>query len=253
MQNPYQTLGVTPGATADEIKRAYRKLASQHHPDKGGDKTKFQEIQGAYDAITNPNPATHNTGHNFQHGGFNFDHIFDVFGARFQHGHPRMAQQARMSLWITLRDVAQGGRRTISVGTAQGTQTVDIEIPLGINDGDAVQYPGIGPAGMDLIVSFRIHPDAEWSRQDLNLVTERTVPIWTLMLGGEIQVRDLLNTTLDVTIAADTQPGTLIRLKSRGLRSRAGPVGDILIRVQASIPKQVDANILDQIRDKYQK
>jgi DnaJ-class molecular chaperone len=56
-----------------------------------------------------------------------------------------------------------------------------------------------------------------------------------------------------VTIAADTQPGTLIRLKSRGLRSRSGPVGDILIRVQASIPKQVDANILDQIRAKYQK
>lgn len=164
-----------------------------------------------------------------------------------------MAQQARMSLWITLRDVAQGGRRTISVGTAQGTQTVDIEIPLGINDGDAVQYPGIGPAGMDLIVSFRIHPDAEWSRQDLNLVTERTVPIWTLMLGGEIQVRDLLNTTLDVSIAADTQPGTLIRLKSRGLRNRAGTTGDLLIRLQAMIPKQVDADVMDQIRDKYQK
>ena len=253
MQNPYQTLGVSPGATADEIKRAYRRLASQHHPDKGGDKARFQEIQGAYDTITNPNAAAHPTGHNFQHGGFNFDHIFDVFGTRFQHGQPRMAQQARMSLWITLRDVAQGGRRTISVGTAQGTQTVDIEIPLGINDGDAVQYPGIGPAGMDLIVSFRIHPDAEWSRRDLNLVTERTVPIWTLMLGGEIQVRDLLNTTLDVSIPADTQPGTLIRLKSRGLRSRAGPVGDLLIRLQATIPKQVDADVLDQIRDKYQK
>ena len=253
MQNPYQTLGVSPGATADEIKRAYRKLASQHHPDKGGDKNRFQEIQGAYDAITNPKSAAHDTGPGFPHGGFNFDHIFDVFGTRFQQGHPRMQQQARMSLWITLRDVAQGGRRTISVGTAQGTQTVDIEIPLGINDGDAVQYPGIGPAGMDLIVSFRIHPDAEWSRQDLNLVTERTVPIWTLMLGGEIQVRDLLNTTLDVSIPSDTQPGTLIRLKSRGLRSRAGTTGDLLIRLQAMIPKQVDADVMDQIRDKYQK
>ena len=252
MQNPYQTLGVDRNATPEEIKRAYRKLASQHHPDKGGDKNRFQEIQGAYDALTNPNPSAHNTGHNFQQAGFDFNHIFDVFGTRFQQGHPRMHQQARMSLWITLRDVAQGGRRTISVGTAQGTQTVDIEIPLGLNDGDAVQYPGIGPAGMDLIVTFRIHPDAEWTRQDLNLIIERTVPIWTLMLGGELQVRDLMNTTLDVTIAADTQPGTLIRLKSRGLRSRAGPVGDILIRVQASIPKQVDAHVLDQIIAKYQ-
>jgi len=73
------------------------------------------------------------------------------------------------------------------------------------------------------------------------------------MLGGEIQVRDLLNTTLDVSIAADTQPGTLIRLKSRGLRSRAGTTGDLLIRLQAMIPKQVDADVMNQIRDKYQK
>lgn len=252
MQNPYQTLGVDRNATADEIKRAYRRLASQHHPDKGGDKGRFQEIQAAYDAITNPRSDT-TSGHGFQHAGFNFDHIFDVFGARFQQPHQRMQQQARMSLWITLRDVAQGGRRTISVGTAQGTQTVDIEIPLGINDGDAVQYPGIGPAGMDLIVSFRIHPDPEWQRQDLNLVTERTVPVWTLMLGGELQLRDLLQTTLDVSIPPHTQPGTLIRLKSRGLRNRSGGSGDILIRLQASIPDRVDPDILDSVRARYQK
>ena len=49
----YETLGVARDATPDEIKRAYRKLASQHHPDKGGDKAKFQEIQGAYDTLSN--------------------------------------------------------------------------------------------------------------------------------------------------------------------------------------------------------
>jgi hypothetical protein len=49
MQNPYQTLGVDRNASPDEIKRAYRRLASQHHPDKGGDKARFQEIQaGSY-------------------------------------------------------------------------------------------------------------------------------------------------------------------------------------------------------------
>jgi curved DNA-binding protein CbpA len=49
----YNTLGVSKTATPDEIKKAYRKLASQHHPDKGGDKAKFQEIQAAYDTLSN--------------------------------------------------------------------------------------------------------------------------------------------------------------------------------------------------------
>jgi curved DNA-binding protein CbpA len=45
MTDHYATLGVPRTATADEIKKTYRKLASQHHPDKGGDTRKFQEIQ----------------------------------------------------------------------------------------------------------------------------------------------------------------------------------------------------------------
>ena len=51
----YEILGVAKDAKPDEIKKAYRKLASQHHPDKGGDKTKFQEIQSAYDTLSDTN------------------------------------------------------------------------------------------------------------------------------------------------------------------------------------------------------
>jgi DnaJ-class molecular chaperone len=51
----YNTLGVAKNASPDEIKKAYRKLASQHHPDKGGDKAKFQEIQVAYDTLSDTN------------------------------------------------------------------------------------------------------------------------------------------------------------------------------------------------------
>ena len=254
MQNPYQTLGVDRNAAPDEIKRAYRRLASQHHPDKGGDKAKFQEIQSAYDLLTNPNrPSGGSPFGDFQSGGFNFDHIFDIFGARFQHPQQRTTQHARMSLWVTIRDIASGGKRTISVGTQQGTHAVEIEIPLGITDGDTVQYPGIGPAGMDLVVTFRIHPDPEWQRQDLNLITERTIEIWDLILGSQIQVRDVLQTTFDVKINPGTQPGTKIRLKGRGLRSRSGQVGDLLIRVQVSVPTDIDSDLLDLIRLKYQK
>ena len=91
MTNHYQTLGVDRNAGPDEIKRAYRKLASQHHPDKGGDKVKFQEIQSAYSILgddqkraEDDNPMSRMNGFNFQSNGgggnFNFESIFDIFG-----------------------------------------------------------------------------------------------------------------------------------------------------------------------------
>lgn len=251
MQNPYQTLGVNREATADEIKRAYRKLASQHHPDRGGDTQRFQEIQVAYDTLTDPQrrEALDNPGFaGFGAGApFDFQSIYDIFGTRFQQAQPRR-QQARMSLWITLRDVAVGGHRTISVGTQQGTHAVDIEIPLGINDGDTVQYANVGPDGMDLLTTYRIHPDARFQRQDLNLLCEQTVSIWDLILGCETTVKDIAGQELSLTVPARTQPGTRFRLRGRGLKSRNGQSGDIVIKLQALIPESISDTLLEQIQ-----
>ena len=256
MTDYYQTLGVDRNAAPDAIKKAYRKLASQHHPDKGGDKAKFQEIQSAYDTLSDPqkralhdNPRPQFNNMNMGGQGFDFQTIFDVFGARFQHpGHQRMQQQARMSLWITLPDVAVAGKKTISVGTQQGTMTVEIEIPVGINDGDTVQYSGIGPNGMDLLITFRIHPSPQWERHGFNLITEHVINIWDLIVGAEIQLRDILGNTLSLTVPPGTQPGTTFRLRGRGLAQRGGEFGDLLVRVQATIPKDIPKNIIDAIQ-----
>ncbi len=246
MQNPYQTLGIERNATADQIKRAYRKLASQHHPDKGGDKARFQEIQQAYDYLTNPQPSQ-TQGFNF-HGQspFDFQSIFDVFGARFQQPHQHR-RQAQMSLWITLTDAAQGGKKPISIGAQHGTMTAEIEIPLGINDGDTVQYPGLGPGGMDILITFRIHPNPRWSRQGPNVTTDHNVDVWDMILGTEIQIQDILGSTLSLTIPPKTQPGTIFRLRGRGIMQRSGVAGDLFVRVQATIPEQIPQNILDAI------
>ncbi len=254
MQNPYQTLGVNRDATADEIKRAYRKLASQHHPDRGGDTRTFQEIQTAYDTLSDPQRRAAYDNPGFGGGfradaPFDFQTIFDIFGTRFQHPgqHQQRRQQARMSLWITLRDVATGGRRTISVGTSQGTHAVEIEIPPAINEGDTVQYSGIGPGGMDLLVTYRIHPDPRFQRQGLNLYSEHTVTIWDLILGTDTQVRDLLGNTLILNVPARTNPGTTLRLRGRGLVAKDGTAGDLMIRMQASIPKDISPELLAHI------
>lgn len=251
MTNHYQTLGVDRTATPDEIKRAYRRLASQHHPDKGGDKAKFQEIQSAYDVLSNPQKRTmHDSPQNpfssMNGQGFDFDSIFNVFGARFNQ--PRQQhQRAMMTLWITLPDVARGGPKTISVGTHQGTMTVEIEIPPGIDDGASVQYPGIGPGGMDLVITFRVHPNPRWERQGPNLIMDHLVDVWDLITGTEIQVQDILGSTLSLTVPARTQPGTTFRLRERGLAQRSGATGDLLVRVQARIPEHIPQPIIDAI------
>jgi len=126
--------------------------------------------------------------------------------------------------------------------------TVEIEMPPGLDDNDTVQYPGIGPGGMDLLITFRIHPTPQWERQGPNLITEQIIDVWSLIMGTELQVRDILGSTLSLAIPPRTQPGTMFRLRGRGLSQRSGPAGDLLVRVQATIPKDIPENIIDAIR-----
>jgi DnaJ-class molecular chaperone len=258
MTDYYAALGVPKTATADDIKRAFRKLASQHHPDKGGDTQKFQAIQQAYATLGDEqkraeydNPRPQFSGFQGHPGGININDIFgQMFGQGFgqqQHQHPRRSH-VRMTLWISLLDVATGGKRTVSLGTQAGVSAVEIEIPLGINDGDNVQYEGIGPGGSDLVVQFKITPDRKWQRDGLNLLQEVRIDIWDLILGGDLTIDTLTGKTLSTRVPARTQPGTVLRLKSQGLRDRAGQTGDIMIRVQAQIPENIAAEIIDAIQ-----
>lgn len=257
MTDYYAALGVPKTATADEIKRAFRRLASQHHPDKGGDTQKFQAIQEAYATLGDEqkraeynNPRPQFSGFHGQPGGVNINDIFgQMFGQQFgqQHQHPRRSH-VRMTLWISLLDVATGGKRTVSLGTQAGVSAVEIEIPLGINDGDNVQYEGIGPGGSDLVVQFKITPDRVWQRDGLNLVQEVRIDIWNLILGGDLTIDTLTGKTLSTRVPARTQPGTVLRLKAQGLRDRAGQTGDIMVRVQAQIPDHIPPEIIDAIQ-----
>jgi DnaJ-class molecular chaperone len=258
MSDHYATLGVSKTATPDEIKRAFRKLASQHHPDKGGDTAKFQSIQAAYDtlgdavkraAYDNPQPQFSGMPGGAQ---FNMNDIFgQMFGGQSPFGPQRRPQShTRMTLWIRLTDVAQGGTRPVAVGTPQGQSTIEVEIPLGINDGDNVQYQGLAPGGGDLVIQFRVHPDNTWQRNGLDLVTDVTADIWSMILGSDITVQTLTGSTLTTAMPPGTQPRTLIRLRGHGLRDRSGNQGDLMIRVMPTIPTVIRPELLEAI-EKY--
>jgi DnaJ-class molecular chaperone len=140
------------------------------------------------------------------------------------------------------------------VGTQHhGNSTIEIEIPKGLNDGDNVHYARVGPGGMDLMISFKIHPNPRWERQGLNLTTNCNIDIWDLVLGSDIEVRDILGNTLSLAVAPETQPGTLLRVRGRGLANRSGPPGDLFVRMQARIPPNIPEQILNAIRSEYQK
>lgn len=258
MADYYQILGVDRTASQEDIKRAYRRLASQHHPDKGGDTTRFQEIQQAYAVLgdeqqrsqyDNPRPDF----------GFNpgaSPNIQDIFAQMFgQTGfgahHPRR-NHARMNLWISLADVAHGGRKTVSVGTPHGQNTIEIDIPLGINDGDSVQYGGLAPGGQDLVITFRINQEPRWSRSGLDLTFDYSADIWTLIVGGDITVANILGERFAVRVPSRTQPGALLRLKSQGLKDRRGLQGDMFVRLSARIPDQIPEELVAAI-EKYRR
>jgi DnaJ-class molecular chaperone len=80
------------------------------------------------------------------------------------------------------------------------------------------------------------------------LQTEHAVDIWDLIIGGSARVRDILGNELDITIPARTQPGTTVRLRGRGLTDRKGTEGDLLVRLQARIPKIIDPELLELIQ-----
>jgi len=177
----------------------------------------------------------------------------DIFAQMFG-GHPGFGGQhprrnhMRMSLWITLRDVATGGHRQVAVGSMQGQSTIEIDIPPGINDGDMVQYQGLAPGGQDLVIEFKIHPNPAFRRDGLNLTMDHSVSVWDLIQGGDTTVVNLDNSQLVVSIPPLTDNGTTLRLRGRGLQDRKGNKGDLFVKLHALLPRSIAPELLEAIQ-----
>lgn len=255
MTDHYKTLGVQRSATADDIKRAYRKLAMKHHPDRGGNEAEFKKIEEAYRVLSDPqqrqeydNPHVRvNTGNPFHPGGaaFDFDTIFEMFGARMHPGQRAQPRVQRITIWISLADAVVGGSRPVSVATPTGANTIELRIPPGIQDNENVRYPGLAPGGMDLIVNWRVHPDAVWHREGPDLWGQRDIDFWDLIMGTEITVRDITGRELQLTVPPRCRPGTVLRARGRGISREGHNTGDLMIRLNAVLPQNIPEEIID--------
>jgi curved DNA-binding protein len=264
MIDHYKTLGIDRSATQDDIKKAYRKLAMKHHPDRGGDSKKFQEIQEAYATLgddekryqyDNPNQhhfTTSNMG----------DDIFSTFfggGSPFGFGFHQQQRNANIgaTVAVSLEDVLTGKSIDAEISFRNGQKKlVSINIPSGVEDNIQIRYPGMGdhsiaklPPG-DLIVTIRVLPHAVWRRENTNLVLEKEISVWEALLGSEITFETIEKKTLSITIPAGTQPGTVFSCKGEGLpHPRSGVRGAILIKVKVNIPKNLSNEARKTIED----
>lgn len=248
----YQILGVNRDASPDDIKKAYRKLASQHHPDKGGDTSKFQEIQSAYDTLSDPqkrqqydnpvNPAA--GGFNFNFGGFPdsiFDHIF-----RQHQQQQKRELVCRTVVHLSLIEVLQGGQKTLNLNINGQTYTVKIDIPVGVENGEQFRYNNL-IKDITLLIDFRILPNPNYERRGLDLIVTENVSVLDLIVGGRIRTQTLSGKILEVNIKPNTQPGSLLRIPKEGL-SKNGQMGDQIILIKGIIPATIDSRIIDCIK-----
>lgn len=267
----YQTLGVAKTATPEEIKKAYRKLASKHHPDKGGDTAMFQKIEEAYrivgdaekrQAYDNPSPFGQHPGggwqqagnpgnFNFNFNGADFNDIFgQMFGGQRPHPHQTRQQVYRTSIEIELQQAYTGGEHHIQLQTPTGIKNIKIDIPSGAENGSQVRINEVID-NATLMVEFRIRKHLTFDRIGNDLISNHPISVLDLIVGTKFEFTTLSGKTLEVTVKPRTQPHIQLKLSGHGMPIYGHPnvYGDQIILLKPFIPDIIDESIIDSIRN----
>jgi curved DNA-binding protein len=267
----YDTLGVTRGTGAEEIKRAYRKLARKFHPDVSKEKNaeaKFKDVQEAYEVLKDPaKRATYDQlgrdyrpGHEFrpppgwnQHFSHSGTHRFsdlngfsDFFSSLFGGaggvggraglgmaggaGGPAAQPEADAgALEVTVEEAFSGTKRRVTIHEGGRVRQVDVQIPAGVGDGQALRIAGGGTRAA-LIFRIRMRPHSLYTLHGKDVHIEMPVAPWEAALGAKVAV-PTLGGTVELTVPAGAQSGQKLRLRGRGL---AG--GDQLVIIKLVTP-----------------
>ena len=273
MTDYYQTLGVPRGAGQDEIKQAYRRLAAQHHPDRGGDTAAFQEVQAAYATLSDPekrqqydNPQPQFGGGGFHFGGGVPPGFEDFFAHAFGNGNPFFGQGFRqpqrnrnlnLQTTITLEEAYLGKNLMANVGLPSGLeQVVEVKIPPGVRDGTVLRLAGMGddtynnaPRG-DIHLTINIQPHHIYQRQGDDLLRTLTVSCFDAILGKTVKFDTLDGKTLEVNVAPGTQPGQTLAVQGYGMPYMADPrmKGRLLLEINITIPTDLNQQQKDLVK-----
>ena len=257
----YSILGVNRTASDSEIKSAYRQLAMQHHPDRGGDSEKFAQINEAYEVLKDPqrksaydNPQPQ--GFNFRTGNMppNFEDLFAQFG--FNRQRQMQNRNVQISHTIELEDVFKGKSVITKYNLQSGrTETLEINIPRGVKNNDVVHFKGYGddsipniPRG-DLILKIRVKKHQKWERDENNLMCIIAVDVFDCILGGKVDLKTLDGSSLSINIPPATNAGTVLSIGGYGLPDeKKKKRGNIYVKIKTKTPRIKSKSIVKQIR-----
>tara|TARA_B110001454_G_scaffold213311_1_gene231271 strand:+ start:2427 stop:3251 length:825 start_codon:yes stop_codon:yes gene_type:complete len=257
-QDPYTILGVSPDADEKAVKKAYKKLAMKHHPDReGGSETKMKEISEAYSRITkgdiNQNPFGDGNFTWSSTGGMTQDNLHDIlsgFGGHFGNifgnagQHPdskyrntvRKGRDVSMELPITFQQMWDGHEHFIQING----KTLSVKTPPFIRHGTRIRYAehGLPPSQMgtpgDLIITVLLQRDNKYSIEQGNLVAEHEISVWDAIVGGITEYTHINNKVLKISIKEGTPHLSVQRLPGYGLSG-----GDLYVRLFINIPKNL--------------
>ena len=273
----YKVLGVDKKAGADEIKKKYRTLARELHPDKNkGDaakEEKFKGISEAYEILSDAKKrAEYDEARSlYERGGFrapmgggqqggDFNDIFgggnpqDIFANLFGGGRrgPRKGQDLQTEATITFRESIVGTHLDLRLATDRGAaQNITARVPAGVSDGAKIRVKGKGAAGEagpgDLFIMLHVKPHPIFARKGENLTLTLPVTFTEAALGADIKVPTMSGEDVTVRIAPGTSNGRTLRVKGRGI-TKGATTGDLLVTVDVQVPQRVDGKALDALK-----
>lgn len=277
----YTLLGVPKGASEEEIKKAYRKLAREFHPDLHPDKkkemeAKFKEINEAYQVLGDPKKRseydlTGQTGFNSGMGGpgygpqggvhfedLGFGGFEDIFGEVFGRGSRRRGPQRGADLEYRLDlDFLQAIRGTdvkTNISRSTGTESLTVKIPPGVRTGSRVRVAGKGEAGFnggppgDLFIETSVRSHPYFRRDDYDIYIDVPISLKEALLGAEIEV-PTVDGHSKIKIPPGTQGGQKLRVRGKGVIGPRGERGNQYVTVNIAVPKDLDERSKELIEE----
>lgn len=284
----YAVLGVSRAASQDEIKRRYRKLAKELHPDLNPDKDvaeRFKRVTAAYDILSDPDKrARYDRGEIdasgqeraqhfyreyaedpaaarfYTHEGFgDAESLHDFFeglfgeGERGRRGFRMRARGADVSytLPVEFLEAAKGAKKRVTVGEGH---VIDLTIPPGVRDRQTLRLKGQGMPGFDggppgdAYVEVHIRPHAFFQRKDNNIHLELPVTLAEAVLGGKVEV-PTIDGPVTMTVPKGANSGTTLRLRGKGIVDpKTGQRGDQYVRLRVVLPEKPDPELEEFVR-----
>ncbi len=275
MADPYSTLGIARGAGEADIKKAYRKLAKELHPDKHPDNPKatdrFSKVTAAYDLLSDKdkrarfdrgeidgdgNPAApfgygggggRGQAGGFQSGGADFGDIFEgLFGGRagargggspFGRSPPAKGANVAYRLAVSFEDAAASRPQRITLGDGK---TIDVKLPNGVETGTQMRLsgkgePGAGGAG-DAIITIEIGSHPFYKRDGDAVRLDLPVALAEAIMGGSVKVPTVEGAVM-LNVPPGSSSGKVLRLRGRGFTGKSGTRGDQLVTLMIEVPE----------------